>query len=78
MKLKNKLKKSRKVKKKVKFLKSIKNFLVCDECGSMNVQVQAWVDANTNKYIGCRDENDAWCDDCESHVRLTTLKDYLD
>lgn len=42
--------------------------LYCPECGGTNVQIMAWVDANTNKY--CSDVNnppeceDTWCDDC--------------
>ena len=51
--------------------------LYCPECGGTNVQIMAWVDANTNKY--CSDVNtpaereDTWCDDCEKHTGLATL-----
>lgn len=53
--------------------------LYCPECGGTNVQVMAWVDANTNQY--CSDVNnppeceDTWCDDCEEHTGLRTLKE---
>lgn len=41
----------------------------CPICKGTNVQVKAWVDANTNEVIGeCEEE--AWCDDCEEEVRL--------
>ena len=26
--------------------------IVCEECGSTEIQTQAWVDANTHEYIG--------------------------
>lgn len=53
--------------------------LYCPECGGTNVQIMAWVDANTNKY--CSDVNnppeceDTWCDDCEEHTGLRTLEE---
>lgn len=58
--------------------KSLKT-LYCPQCGGTNVQVMAWVDANTNEY--CSDVNtppeieDTWCDDCEDHTGLRTLKE---
>lgn len=51
--------------------------LYCPECGGTNVQVMAWVDANTNKF--CSNVNDpvevedTWCEDCEDHTGLATL-----
>lgn len=36
--------------------------LVCTKCGSINVQILAWVDINTNEYRGER----TWCEDCGS------------
>lgn len=51
--------------------------LYCPECGGTNVQIMAWVDANTNQY--CSDVNtpteveDTWCNDCEYHTGLATL-----
>lgn len=46
--------------------------LVCSECGSDNIQVLAWVDANTNKYVceGGGSIDDNWCNDCDDHVRF--------
>lgn len=71
-----KLKNKRESKSSAKLKKQDKNFLVCDDCGKTTVQVQAWVDANTHKYMGCPDEYVAWCDACENHVKLTTIKEY--
>ena len=52
--------------------------LVCSQCGGTNVQVHAWVDANSNKYIGddmC-DDGDTWCSDCEEHSGLMTEDEF--
>ena len=45
--------------------------LVCSECGGTNIQTKAWVNANTNEYIGDAgdgDSGDNWCEDCEEHT----------
>lgn len=51
--------------------------LYCSECGNTDVQITAWVDANTNEYCSdfqCPPEiDDCWCDSCEEHTRLMTL-----
>jgi len=52
------------------------NLLVCDDCGSSDVHVKAWVDANTNEFKGYTDETDRWCDQCECFVEITSLKRY--
>lgn len=51
---------------------------VCDECGSDNIQTQAWVDPNTRIFIGTTgiDRDDNWCDECEDHLPFTTLKEF--
>ena len=55
--------------------------LECEECGGKNIQVLAWVDANTNKY---KDEGPSlgltknWCDDCEDHTPLIKEDEYSD
>lgn len=54
--------------------------LVCEECGGKNIQVLAWVDANTNKYKGegpNTNTNRNWCEDCASHVCITDEDVYL-
>lgn len=53
--------------------------LYCHECGNTDVQVMAWVNANTDEY--CSDVNtppeidDCWCDYCEAHRRLVTISE---
>lgn len=53
------------------------NTLYCSECGSSDVQIQAWVDANTHEYESSvnnpLESQDCWCNDCEDHVNLATL-----
>lgn len=44
--------------------------LVCSKCGGTNVQVLAWVDANTNEYISEAEPIDTWCEDCDIHIKL--------
>lgn len=49
--------------------------LVCENCGGKKIEVKAWVDANTNKYIGEVGEgdlniDDCWCNTCEEHTNL--------
>jgi Zn finger protein HypA/HybF involved in hydrogenase expression len=47
--------------------------LICDHCGSKEVQVQAWVDANTNEYKGETDSGQAWCERCEGPTKLKEI-----
>lgn len=53
------------------------NTLYCSNCGSTNVQIQAWVDANTHKYVSDvnspMEDWDCWCEECEGHFDLMTL-----
>ena len=49
--------------------------LVCEECGSTNVEITAWVDANTNEYVSDSDDSE-WCSECEAHNTLITLKEF--
>ena len=52
---------------------NFKSEYCCSECGGTNVQVQAWVDANTNEFMCDVDDNGCcWCEDCE---KFTTLKE---
>lgn len=53
--------------------------LVCEECGGKNIQIMAWVNANTHEYIedGWSEVQDNWCDDCESHVNFIDEEDFL-
>ncbi len=51
---------------------------VCEICGSMQMEVTAWVDANTGEYIS--DAGDAgdgeWCAECEAHHGFCSRKDF--
>lgn len=52
--------------------------VVCDECGSTDIQTQAWVDPNTHIFIGATgiDRDDNWCDECEEHLPFCTQKEF--
>lgn len=47
---------------------------VCPICDSDNVQIREWTNPNTSAPIMSEelDDEDCWCDDCESHNLLTT------
>ena len=51
---------------------------VCDECGSTDIQTQAWVDPNTRLFIGATgiDRDDNWCDECEEHLPFCSRKEF--
>lgn len=50
---------------------------VCGTCRSENVQMKVWVNPNTMKVEDFTSENfeeeDNWCEDCQSHVELITI-----
>lgn len=54
----------------------MKNTLVCNECGGTNIQITAWVDPNTNEYIGeCGTDNeDKWCEDCQDFIGFDLIE----
>ena len=57
--------------------------IVCKECGSIAVQLMAWVDPNQgNKVlddVGPWDsEQNNWCEDCGMHVALTRKEEKPD
>lgn len=50
---------------------------VCSNCGSDDVEIQAWINANTNEVtsIGVgNDEDDCWCNNCEDHYSLELIE----
>lgn len=50
---------------------SLNHRYVCSECGSTNIQVQAWVNANTNECVSdLYDSGECWCEDCGKHTKL--------
>lgn len=54
--------------------------LVCEVCGSEDIQGKAWVDINKKKpeieFVDFGDENDNWCKSCEAHVNFITREQY--
>ena len=42
----------------------------CSQCGGTNIQVQAWVNANTNEYVDDIGEGECWCEDCQKHTKM--------
>jgi hypothetical protein len=54
--------------------------LVCEECGSDQIQSKEWVWVNSAKleggYSGEREDN--WCCKCEDHVYFTTEEKWLE
>jgi len=55
---------------------SKKVIFVCEECGSSNVDEQAWVSINGSKYSSSMDEPYYFCNDCEMEVNILNKKDY--
>lgn len=53
---------------------------VCEECGSSNIQTQAWVRPNEDDafvdYMGMDYRENNWCDECEEHPGLVTLEEW--
>lgn len=54
----------------------------CANCGSNNVEVQAWINPNTGEehgwigdYVG---NTESWCCDCEDNTSLKTLSELWD
>ena len=49
--------------------------IVCQECGSDKVQIQSWINPNTEEVKGdispdLSDEENNWCEVCEKHTVL--------
>ena len=51
--------------------------LVCSDCGSTQIEIQAWVDVNTNEYHSDVDD-DIWCLLCKDNVGTCTKHDYTE
>ena len=53
------------------------DILVCDRCGSRQIEIQAWTDANTNEYLSDADDTgNKRCTDCEKCHEFCTLCEY--
>lgn len=42
----------------------------CNKCGGTNIQIQAWVDPNTNQYISDIEDRQCWCRDCKENTDI--------
>ncbi len=53
---------------------------VCNDCGSPEVELKAWVNANTDEYISDADDDDSgrWCNQCESNTDLCNKAEYIE
>ncbi len=55
------------------------DILVCDSCGSRQIEIQAWVDANSSEYLSDVDDDDTdckWCAECNENQNFCTLSEY--
>jgi len=54
--------------------------IVCEECGSDQIQTLEWIDVNTGDRNGHGpdDLNSNWCDECQDHVYFMNEEDYLE
>lgn len=50
---------------------------VCSDCGSTKIEIQAWVDVNTNEYHNDVDD-DIWCLLCKDYVETCSRQSYLE
>ena len=47
----------------------------CIDCGGVNVEIESWVDCNTDELCGdVRDGGYCFCRDCQKHTRLAELE----
>lgn len=55
------------------------DILVCDYCGSRQIEIQAWVNANSSEYLSDVDDDDTdckWCCQCSESQNFCTLSEY--
>lgn len=43
---------------------------ICKDCGSVDVQQEAWVNVNTSEIETLPEHNKAWCCECADHVLI--------
>ena len=51
--------------------------LVCNFCGNIDIEKEAWVHANSGKYLDEIEECSYWCGTCEVHPKPILLSIYL-
>ena len=56
--------------------------LVCEKCGSINVETKAWVNPNNGKIIehdfSYADELDNWCNVCKDHTTIILRNQFIE
>ena len=54
--------------------------IVCEECGSRDIQTQAWVDPNSHRYIDETgiDRDDNWCDGCQTNTYFCSKAEFME
>ena len=54
--------------------------IVCEDCGSDQVQAKQWVWSNTGKLAATdnTERNDQWCEACQDHVCFISHKEYVE
>ena len=52
---------------------------VCCECGSQQIEIQVWADANTEEYHSDAEDacNGKWCIECESHIHFCSKAEFI-
>ena len=50
---------------------------VCNFCGNIDIQKEAWVHANSGKYEDEIEDCSYWCGECEVHPKPIMLDEYL-
>lgn len=46
----------------------------CKECGGIDIQIQCWVNPNTNDIIDDCEEKECWCEKCQEHQRYECIE----
>ena len=74
-------------KKMMKDIKKISNLLVCDICGSEDIQEKMWIDINNQitiqgvwyaHVIDATDGDSCWCCKCEDTCKPITFEEYME
>ncbi len=53
--------------------------LVCEECGSLQIEIQAWVNANTDEFISDVNDDDGgqWCGECGDGTHFCPKAEFI-
>lgn len=47
----------------------------CSICGGTNIQIQAWIDPITNRYIEGTEDDECWCENCGKHTKIKLVNE---